>query len=47
MRVGVEVPKNLTKEQEKLLRSFDEAMESKNYQKQQSFFDKLKEKFKQ
>ncbi|MBQ4096516.1 MAG: molecular chaperone DnaJ [Oscillospiraceae bacterium] len=47
VRVGVEVPKNLTKEQEKLLRSFDEAMESKNYQKQQSFFDKLKEKFKQ
>lgn len=47
VRVNVEVPKNLSKEQEKLLRAFDEAMENGNYQKRQSFFDKLKEKFKQ
>lgn len=46
VRVSVEVPKNLTKEQEKLLREFDTSLGNSNYQKRQSFFDKLKEKFK-
>lgn len=46
VKVSVEIPKNLTKEQEKLLKSFDESMGKENYQKRQSFFDKIKEKFK-
>lgn len=46
VRVNVEIPKNLNKEQEKLLREFDKSMEQKNYLTRQSFFDKLKEKFK-
>ena len=47
VKVNVEIPKNLTKEQEKLLREFDKSLEKKNYAKRESFFDKLKEKFKQ
>ena len=46
VRVAVEVPKNLSKEQEKLLRDFESALGNTNYQKRQNFFDKLKEKFK-
>ncbi len=46
VKVSVEIPRDLTKEQEKLLREFDKAMENKNYTTRQSFFDKLKEKFK-
>ncbi len=42
----VEIPKNLTKEQEKLLREFDKSLEKKNYTKRESFFKKLKDKFK-
>ena len=46
VRVSIEVPKNLTKEQKDALKGFDESLTDKNYQKRQSFFDKLKEKFK-
>lgn len=46
VKVNVEIPKNLNKDQEKLLREFDKSMEQKNYITRQSFFDKLKEKFK-
>ncbi|MFT3950381.1 MAG: molecular chaperone DnaJ [Oscillospiraceae bacterium] len=46
VKVIVEVPKNITKEQEKLLRELDKSMTAANYQKRESFFDKLKEKFK-
>ena len=46
VRVNVEVPKNLTKEQKSLLKKFDESLSNKNYQKRESFFDKLKDKFK-
>lgn len=46
VRVGVEIPKNLTKEQKSLLKKFDESLSGKNYQKRESFFDKLKDKFK-
>lgn len=46
VKVSVEIPRDLTKEQEQELREFDAAMSGKNYQKRQSFFDKLKEKFK-
>ena len=44
-RVVVEVPKNLSSEQKKLLRSFEEATGEKNYQKRHSFFDKIKDAF--
>ena len=46
VRVGIEIPKNLTKEQKEIIKQFDETSDEKNYQKRQSFFDKLKEKFK-
>ena len=45
VRVAVEVPKNLTAEQKKLLKSFEEATGEKNYQKRRSFFDKLRDAF--
>lgn len=45
LRVVVEVPRNLTGEQKKLLRSFEEATGEKNYQKRRTFFDKLKDAF--
>ncbi len=44
-RVVVEVPKNLTSEQKKLLRSFEDATGDKNYQKRRSFFDKIRDAF--
>ncbi len=46
VRIGIEVPKNLTKEQKDIISKFDESLGEKNYQKRQSFFEKLKEKFK-
>ena len=45
LKVVVEVPKNLNKEQEKLLRQFEESTGDKQYQKRKSFFDKLKKGF--
>ncbi len=44
-RVTVEVPKNLNREQKELLRQFDSITSEKNYQKNKSFFDKLKGMF--
>jgi molecular chaperone DnaJ len=46
VHVTIEVPKNLTKEQKKLLRDFEGSMTEDNYNKRKSFFDKLKEAFK-
>ena len=46
VKVYVEIPKNLSKEQKKALKEFEQSLENKNYQKRQTFFDKLKEKFK-
>ena len=46
VKVYVEIPKNLTKDQKKALKEFEQSLENKNYQKRQTFFDKLKEKFK-
>ena len=40
----VEVPKNLTKKQKELLKSFEASLDDKNYAKRPSFFEKLKEK---
>ncbi len=45
-RVTVEIPKNLSGEQKKLLKAFEQAMGDKNYQKRRTFFEKLKENFK-
>ena len=45
LKVVVEVPKNLNKEQKKLLQEFETATGDKNYQKRKSFFDKLKKGF--
>lgn len=45
LKIVVEVPKNLSAEQEKLLRAFDESTGDKNYQKRKSFFDKIKKGF--
>ncbi|MBQ8883613.1 MAG: molecular chaperone DnaJ, partial [Oscillospiraceae bacterium] len=45
-KVNVEIPKNLNKEQEKLLREFDKSLDKKNYAKRESFFSKIKDMFK-
>ena len=45
VKVYVEVPKNLTKKQKELLKSFEDSLSEKNYAKRQSFFEKLKSKF--
>ena len=45
VRLTVEIPKNLNNEQKKALRAFDETTGEKNYQKRQTFFDKLKKAF--
>lgn len=44
VKVVVEVPKNLTKKQKDLLKSFEASLDDKNYAKRPSFFEKLKEK---
>ncbi len=46
VKVSVEIPKNLNKEQQNLLKAFDESLSNKNYQKRENFFSKLKDKFK-
>ncbi len=45
LKVVVEVPKNLSKEQKKLLQEFEASTGDKQYQKRKSFFDKLKKGF--
>ena len=45
-KVNIEIPKNLSREQEKLLREFDKSLDKKNYSKRESFFSKIKEMFK-
>ena len=46
VRVNIEVPKNLTKEQKQKLKEFEQSLSDKNYAKRSTFFDKLKKKFK-
>ncbi|MBQ8826865.1 MAG: molecular chaperone DnaJ [Oscillospiraceae bacterium] len=46
VHVVVEVPKNLTKKQKELLREFEASLTDDNYNKKTSFFDRLKEMFK-
>ncbi|NLK70034.1 MAG: molecular chaperone DnaJ [Clostridiales bacterium] len=45
VKVFVEVPKNLSKKQKDLLKDFENSLTDKNYQKRQSFFSKLKDRF--
>ena len=45
VKINVEIPKNLSKEQKEFLEKFDNATDEKNYKKQKSFFDKLKDMF--
>lgn len=43
--VNIEIPRNLSKEQKELLQKFEKTCDEKNYQKRNSFFEKLKNKF--
>ena len=45
VRVNIEVPRNLSKDQKNMLKDFEKTMSDKNYAKRKSFFDKLKDKF--
>lgn len=45
VKIYVEIPKNLSKKQKDLLKSFEDSLTEKNYAKRQSFFDKIKAKF--
>ncbi|MBR4949176.1 MAG: molecular chaperone DnaJ [Clostridia bacterium] len=45
VKVYVEVPTNLSKEQKELLKKFDELSGKKTYSKQKGFFEKLKDAF--
>ena len=45
LKIVVEVPRSLTKEQKKLLEEFDSSTGDKQYQKRRNFFDKLKDVF--
>lgn len=45
VRISVEVPKDLTKAQKEKLKEFDALCEDKNYKKQKSFMDKVKDFF--
>ncbi len=45
VRVIIEVPKNLSKEQKNILKDFEKSLGDKNYAKRKSFFEKLKNKF--
>ncbi len=45
VRIAIEIPRNLSQKQKKLLEEFDSESEDKNYQKRKSFFDKIKDMF--
>ncbi len=45
VKVNIEVPKNLSKEQKKILKDFEATMTDKNYAKRKGFFDKIKDLF--
>ena len=43
VKVNVEVPKNLNKQQNELLKEFEISLDEKNYEKKKTFFDKIKD----
>ncbi len=45
VRVNVEVPKKLSKKQREALEAFENTLDDDNYEKRQSFFSKIKDKF--
>lgn len=45
VRVVVEVPKDLNKQQKEALKTFESSLTNKNYEKRKGFFDKLKDAF--
>ena len=45
VKIIVEVPRDLSKAQKEKLKEFDNATDSKNYKKQKTFFDKIKDFF--
>jgi len=45
IRLTVEIPKDLNKEQKALLNRFEDSLGEKNYQKRKGFFEKLKKAF--
>ena len=45
VRLNVEVPKNLTKKQEELLKAFEDSLGEKNYTKRKTFKDRLSDLF--
>ncbi|BED93037.1 MAG: molecular chaperone DnaJ [Candidatus Paraimprobicoccus trichonymphae] len=45
VKVHVEIPRNLSIEQKEILKKFGDNINEKNYQKNRSFFDKLKDLF--
>lgn len=45
VKINVEIPRNLSKEQKELLKQFDSKSDDKNYKKRKTFFDKLKNMF--
>ena len=47
VQISVEVPKNLSKKQKDALEAFESTLDDKNYEKRKSFFDKIKDMFKQ
>ena len=45
VKIIVEVPRDLSKAQKEKLKEFDKSTDDKNYKKQKSFFDKIKDFF--
>ncbi|MEG0614946.1 MAG: molecular chaperone DnaJ [Oscillospiraceae bacterium] len=45
VHIAIEVPAGLTKKQKDALKEFEATLEEKNYQKRQTFFDKIKDAF--
>ena len=45
LRIQVEIPKGLTTKQKDMLSDFDKTITDKNYEKRESFFSRLKDKF--
>ena len=45
VKVNVEIPRNLTREQKDLLRRFDDSIDDGNFENKKGFFQKLKDLF--
>ena len=45
VRVIIEVPRNLSKEQKNILKEYEKTLSEKNYAKRKSFFEKIRNKF--